>query len=114
MSENLPGSIRHKDYEIKPTPMKVIVENNEKWNTQFEILEQFRIQLKRYADYALKVGQPEIAEKYTAVLAQVRRIYDEKVKDNDLMDIINKEQPDQALGLMSSQMEESLGRILRS
>ncbi len=39
MNENLPNSIGYKDYEIKPIPMKVIVENNEKWNTQFEIWE---------------------------------------------------------------------------
>jgi hypothetical protein len=37
MNENLPESIRYKDYVIRPTPMKVIVEGNEKWNTRCEI-----------------------------------------------------------------------------
>ncbi len=39
MSENLPKSIRYKKYEIKPDSRKVIIENTERWNTQFRIWE---------------------------------------------------------------------------
>ena len=39
MNENLPTSIRHKNYEVKPDPRRVIIENIERWNTQFKILE---------------------------------------------------------------------------
>ena len=39
MSENLPKSIRYKNYEIKPDSQKVIIGNTERWNTQFRIWE---------------------------------------------------------------------------
>ena len=39
MNENLPTSIRYKHYEIKPDPRKVIIDNTERWNTQFRIWE---------------------------------------------------------------------------
>lgn len=81
---------------------------------QFEILEQILIQLKGYADYAAKVDQPEISEKYTTVLEQIRYIYDAKVKDTDLMRVANSRQPDQTTALMSFQIEQSLNSILQS
>jgi hypothetical protein len=39
MSENLPEAIDYHGYQIKPTPMKVIIGDAEKWNSRFEIWE---------------------------------------------------------------------------
>ena len=39
MSENLPEAINCQGYQIKPTSMKMLVENAERWNTRFEIWE---------------------------------------------------------------------------
>ena len=39
MNENLPEAIEYQGYEIRPSPVKVIVEDAERWNTQFEIWE---------------------------------------------------------------------------
>ena len=39
MSEKLPEAVNYKDYEIRLTPMRVIVGDAEKWNSHFEIWE---------------------------------------------------------------------------
>jgi len=39
MSEDLPEAINYQGYQIRPNPLKVIIDDTEKWNTQFEIWE---------------------------------------------------------------------------
>lgn len=51
MSENLPETINYQDYQIRPTPMKVIVEGAERWNTRFEIRQDKRKEVTIFPFY---------------------------------------------------------------
>ena len=37
MDKTLPNAVDHQEYQIKPMPMKIIVEGAERWNSKLEI-----------------------------------------------------------------------------
>lgn len=92
---------------------KQIKEIKEKLRThplQIFILEQIKIQLERFAQYATQVNQLEISGKYRKLLTLINKIYLDKMNDKELMTLINLNPTQNSNTLVD--IEESLDKIL--